>query len=67
MFYPGELVIHLFIQFQTYLPPHNQGFVRHWCLAVNLRIGIYNGEMVFNRLFGNGWSDLDDFSLDMNI
>ena len=27
----------------------------------NLRIGIYNGEMVFNRLLGNGWSNLDDF------
>ena len=23
--------------------------------------GIYNREMVFNRLLGNGWSDLDDF------
>ena len=33
----------------------------HWCLAVNLRIGIYNGEMAFNRLFDDGWSDLDDF------
>ena len=22
----------------------------HWCLAANLRIGIFNGEMVFNRL-----------------
>ena len=33
----------------------------HWCLAANLRIGIYNGGMVFNRLLGNGWSDLDDF------
>ena len=33
----------------------------HWCLAANLRIGIYNGEMVFNILFGNCWSDLDDF------
>ena len=31
------------------------------CLAAHLRIGIYNGEMVFNRLLGNGWSDLDDF------
>ena len=28
---------------------------------------IYNGKMVFNRLLGNGWSDLDDFSADMNI
>ena len=27
----------------------------------NLRIGIYNREMVFNRLLGNGWSNLDDF------
>ena len=34
----------------------------HWCLAANLRIDIYNGEMVFNRLLGNGWSDLDDLS-----
>ena len=33
----------------------------HWCLAANLRIGIYNGGMVFNILLGNGWSDLDDF------
>ena len=33
----------------------------HWCLAANLRIGIYNWEMVFNRLLGNGWLDLDDF------
>ena len=29
----------------------------------NLRISIFNGEMVFNRLLGNGWSDLDDFFL----
>ena len=28
----------------------------HTCLAANLRIGIYNGEMVY-RLLGNGWSD----------
>ena len=28
---------------------------------MNLRIGIDNGEMVFNRLLVNGWSDLDDF------
>ena len=33
----------------------------HSCLAANLWIGIYNGEMVFNRLLGIGWSDLDDF------
>ena len=33
----------------------------HWCLVSNLKIGIYNGEMFFNRLLGNGWSDLDDF------
>ena len=33
----------------------------HWCLTANLMIGIYNGEMVFNRLLGNVWSDLDDF------
>ena len=33
----------------------------HWCSAANLRIGIYNGEMVFNRFLGNSWSDLDDF------
>ena len=26
----------------------------------NLRIGIYNREMVFNRLLGNGWPDLYD-------
>ena len=32
----------------------------HWCLAANLRIGIYNGEMFFNRLLDNSWSDLDD-------
>ena len=30
-------------------------------LAANLRIGIYNGEMVLNRLLRNCWSDLDDF------
>ena len=35
---------------------------KHPCLAANLRIGIYNGEMVFNRLLGNGWSDLAVFS-----
>ena len=29
-------------------------------LAANLRICIYNGEIVFNILLGNGWSDLDD-------
>ena len=29
-------------------------------LTANLRIGIYNGEIVFNILLGNGWSDLDD-------
>ena len=34
--------------------------MHHWCLAVKLRIGNYNGEMVFNRLLGNGWLDLDD-------
>ena len=33
------------------------------CLTVNLMIGTYNGEMVFNRLLGNGWSILDDFPL----
>ena len=33
----------------------------HCCKAWNLRIGIYNGKMVFNRKLGNGWSDLDDF------
>ena len=33
-------------------------FDAHPCSAANLRIGIYNGEMVFNRLLGNGWSDL---------
>ena len=32
----------------------------HWCLAANLRIGIYNGEMFFNRLLDNSWLDLDD-------
>ena len=32
-----------------------------WCLEANLRIGMFNGELVFNRLPGNGWSDLDDF------
>ena len=37
------------------------GHLYHWCLAANLRIGFYNGEMVFNRLLGIGWSDLDDF------
>ena len=31
------------------------------CLAANLRIRIFNGEMVFNRLLGHVWSDLDDF------
>ena len=41
----------------------NQTIPTHWCLAVYLRIGIYNGEMGFNRLLGlNGWSDLDDLS-----
>ena len=29
--------------------------------AWNSGIGIYNGEMVFNRFLGNSWSDLDDF------
>ena len=29
-------------------------------LTANLRIGIYNGEMVFNGLIGNGWWELDD-------
>ena len=33
----------------------------HCCKARNLWIGIYNGEMVFNRFLGNSWSDLDDF------
>ena len=31
------------------------------CLAANLRICIYNGEMAFNRLLSNGWSGLGDF------
>ena len=35
--------------------------VVHWCLAANLRICIYNWEIVFNILLGKGWSDLDDF------
>ena len=34
------------------------------CLATNLRIGIFNLEMLFNKLLGNGWPDLDDFSAD---
>ena len=38
----------------------------HWCLSKSFRIPIFNGEMVFNRLFGKGWSDLDDFSADPN-
>ena len=33
----------------------------HPCLDSNLRIGIYNGEMFFNRSLGNGWWDLGDF------
>ena len=33
----------------------------HWWCATNLRTAIFNREMVFNRLLGNGWSDLDDF------
>ena len=33
----------------------------HPCLAANLRIGIYNGETVFNISISNSWSDLDDF------
>ena len=33
-------------------------------LITNLRIGIFNEEMLFNRLLGNGWPDLDDFSAD---
>ena len=40
------------------------GNITHWCLAANSRIGIYNGEMVFNRLLDIGWSDLDDFLAD---
>ena len=31
------------------------------CLATNLKIVIFNGEMVFNRLLGNGLSKLNDF------
>ena len=38
-----------------------QRYALHWCLAANIRIDIYNGEIVFNRLPGNGWSDIDDF------
>ena len=38
-----------------------EGATQHWCLAANLRIGIYNGEMVFDKLLGNGWSELDEF------
>ena len=34
---------------------------RHWCLARNLRIAIFNGKSVLNRLLSNGWSDLVDF------
>ena len=26
---------------------------KHWCLAANLRIAIFKGEMVFNRLLVN--------------
>ena len=33
----------------------------HTRVSRDLRIVIYNWEMVFNRLLGNGWSDLDDF------
>ena len=33
----------------------------HCCKAWNLWIGIYNGEVVFNRELSNCWSDLDDF------
>ena len=34
---------------------------QHRCLAANLRIVSFNGEMVFNRLLGYVWSDLDNF------
>ena len=33
----------------------------HWWCATNLRTAIFNRKMVFNRLLGNGWSDLGDF------
>ena len=29
--------------------PFTTKYQAHWCKAANLRIGIYNGEMVFNR------------------
>ena len=44
-FFPHRIILFMFIL----------------CQAANLRMGIYNGEMVFNRLLGNSWSDLDDF------
>ena len=29
-----------------------EGATQHWCLAANLRFGIYNGEMIFDKLLG---------------
>ena len=33
----------------------------HSHFAITVGIGIYNGEMVSNRLLSNGWLGLDDF------
>ena len=49
------------IQYYVYMWRNEEGNITHWCLAANLRIGIYNGEMVFSRKLCNDWLDLDDF------
>ena len=36
-------------------------FIAHYTGELILRISIFNGEMVFKRLLGNSWSNLDDF------
>ena len=34
---------------------------QHWCLAANLKIGIYNGEIIFNRLLRRCALSISDF------
>ena len=48
-------------QFHLCTTAHFPTALPHRCCAANLRIVIFNGELVFDRLLGNGWSDLDDF------
>ena len=59
---PAKTKLFSAVRSQTTNTLRNAGHLYHyWCLATNFRIGFYNGEMIFNRAHGNGWSDLDYF------